>query len=454
MPLEFPRIPFLVISLSLIAACASTSSTPSAPSQQPSWPSTPEGASARGLADAVRAQFLERESYVRAVLQVNPSIEAARQGWRAALARVRQAGAFEDPMLELSLAPLSIGSANARLGYEVGLTQPLPWFGKRGLERDVSAAEAPALQSDFEATRRSLALTALALYDQYYVMVRSLEVNAHHVELLRAVQDAASSALETGRGSAQDVLQAEAELAHLEHDSAVLAAELDVAIAQMNELLHRDPESALPPPPPELRLRTLPATRNPKTFAAEALDARPEIASARHHVRAEQARVRKAERDSYPDLTLSTSYNSMWDMPEHRWMVRVGLSLPLALERRAGAVDEGRALRAQFESEAARLADQARAELFIALRKLRESEHVLGIFERRLLPVARDRIEASRAGFIASQNSFAALIEAEKNLRSVELEYHVARAECDRRYAELERALGRIPGLGEPGATP
>jgi hypothetical protein len=40
-----------------------------------------------------------------------------------------------------------------------------------------------------------------------------------------------------------------------------------------------------------------------------------------------------------------------------------------------------------------------------------------------------------------------AVMEAEKNLRSVELDYQMARAECDRRAAELERALGRIPGL-------
>ena len=40
-----------------------------------------------------------------------------------------------------------------------------------------------------------------------------------------------------------------------------------------------------------------------------------------------------------------------------------------------------------------------------------------------------------------------AVVAAEKNLRSVELDYQMARAECDRRRAELDRALGRIPGL-------
>ena len=104
-------------------------------------------------------------------------------------------------------------------------------------------------------------------------------------------------------------------------------------------------------------------------------------------------------------------------------------------------------MQAQFESDASRMTDAARTQVFVALKKLQESEHVIGLFEKRLVPLARAQIEAARAGFTTSQNAFMAVMEAEKNLRSVELDYQMARAECDRRAAELERALGRIPGL-------
>src|SRR5262245_50541885 len=40
----------------------------------------------------IQGPVLERAAYVRAVLRANPTIESARQGFRAALARVRQAG--------------------------------------------------------------------------------------------------------------------------------------------------------------------------------------------------------------------------------------------------------------------------------------------------------------------------------------------------------------------------
>jgi outer membrane protein TolC len=268
------------------------------------------------------------------------------------------------------------------------------------------------------------------------------------------MQRGATAQFEAGRGAAQDPLQAEAELAHMEHDSAILAAERDILIAQLNELLHRDPESPLPPPPAELDLRPLPDVSSAKALQAQALRGRTEIAAAREHARAEQARAEQAGRETYPDFTLMTSYNSMWDMPEHRWMVGMSFNLPLQFERRAGASEEADAARAQYESEVLRLSDMAKSEVYVALRRLKESEHVLTIFEKRLIPVARDQIEAARSGFIASQTPFMAVVGAEKNLRSVELDYQNARAEYDRRRAELDRSIGRIPGLDEAEVKP
>jgi outer membrane protein, heavy metal efflux system len=402
--------------------------------------------SAPARAELARATQLDRAAFVRAVLASNPSIESARQSWRAALARVRQSGSFDDPMVELELAPLSIASSKAPLGYQAMVSQRLPWFGKRSLDAAVAAAEAEAVKSDFEGARRELGMTALMLYDQYFVAQRSLDINAEHVLLMLAMRDAATAQFASGRGSAQDALQAEAELAHMEHDAVVLASQREIVVAQMNELLHRAPEQPLPPPPDSLPAPA-PVAAAETQLQVEAVTHRQDIVAARQRARAAQARADRAERDGYPDLTVSTSYNSMWDMPEHRWMLGLGLNLPIFTGKRAGMADEARAMRAQFESDAARMSDAARTQVFVTLKQLKESEHVLRLFETRLLPVARERIDAARAGFITAQNPFMAVIEAERSLRSVELEYQLARAEYAGRRAELDRALGKIPGL-------
>src|ERR1019366_4103856 len=245
--------------------------------------------------------------------------------------------------------------------------------------------------------------------------------NTQHVALMRELKAGALAQFASGRASAQDPLQAEAELTHLEHDAVILASQREITVAQMNELLHRDPDLPRPAPTKDVSVSAAPDSSSTKHLADEAAKRRPEIESTRLHARAEQARAERAGRDSSPDLAVSTSYNSMWDTPEHRWMVGLSVSLPIVTGRRAGAVDEANAARARFDSETARLTDKARTEVVVASKRLEESAHVLHLYEERLLPVARDQIDAARAGFISSLNDFVAVIGAEKNLRSVEL---------------------------------
>jgi cobalt-zinc-cadmium efflux system outer membrane protein len=265
---------------------------------------------------------------------------------------------------------------------------------------------------------------------------------------MRELKASALAQLASGRGSAQDVLQAETELTHMEHEAVVLETNRYVLVAQMNELLHRQPERPLPPPPERLAPEGRPDTPpDAPAVTREKVAARPEVESARLRARAEEARAMRAGRERYPDVTVSTSYNSMWDMPEHRWMVGIGINVPLFSERRSGMVDEAHASRARYESEARRLSEKARTEMVVALKRVEEGAHLLRLVEERLLPVAQQQIEAARAGFVTSRNDFGAVILSEKNLRSVELDRENARADLDRRRAELERALGRVPGL-------
>jgi hypothetical protein len=93
------------------------------------------GEADRGVADdrqqaaddaTLSGPVLDRAAYVRAVLDRSRSIESARQAWRAAIGRVRQSGAFEDPMVALEVAPLSIGSSSARFGWTGMVSQRLP----------------------------------------------------------------------------------------------------------------------------------------------------------------------------------------------------------------------------------------------------------------------------------------------------------------------------------------
>jgi outer membrane protein TolC len=70
-----------------------------------------------------------------------------------------------------------------------------------------------------------------------------------------------------------------------------------------------------------------------------------------------------------------------------------------------------------------------------------------------MLPVARDRLAASRAAFESGQGSFLELIDAERGLRSAELDSEQAIVALWRRHAELDRATADLTQL-ESGVRP
>lgn len=393
---------------------------------------------------------LERSQLIGEALRRNPSVEAARAGWRAAQARVPQQRALEDPMLSYNIAPLSAFEQDARFGQSIQLQQRFPFPGKRQLRGEVAEADAAIAREGWEQTRLRIATTASLLYDDWYLVHRSIEINAGHIALMEALKKAAEAQYVVGRASQQDPLQAEVELSHLLHDKFVLQAQREVVQAEINGLLHRPPERALPEPVKVLEVRKVPPGTS-EELQSIALKHRPELRSSQARIEGRRAATELAQRSYYPDFGVMASYNSMWMQTPHQFMVGVSVNIPIYLGKRRAAVDETQAsaLRATLEQKA--LEDDIRVEVETARQRLIEAMHVVHLHRTRLIPAARDQVAAARAGFETGRNSFLAVIEAEKNLRSVELRVEGALAAVQRREAELQRALGDVSALREQG---
>lgn len=395
------------------------------------------------------AVVLERAELVREVLARNPSLEAAREAQRAALARYPQETALEDPMLSYSVAPLSI-AGRERFGQVVELSQQLPFPGKRGLRGDVALAEAEALRGDLEELRLRLALMASTLFDDLFIVQRSLAINDEHLRLLEQLKKSAEAQYVAGRASQQDPLQAEVELSEVLREKVTLESERDRLRAQLNGLLHRPPLAFLPPPPHSLSVP--PEDPGPgEVLQDEALRQRPELEALRSRLGGGEAAVRLAQRDSYPDFRVMGSYNSMWMETPHQFMAGVSINLPLDFGKRKAAVREAEAKLERLRSEEKHLINDIRVEVEQARTRLVEARRVVALYHERIVPAARDQVAAARAGFESGKNSFQILIDAERNLRGVELRSQMALADVQRRQAELDRATGHVPGLPREG---
>ncbi len=392
------------------------------------------------------APFLERGALIHKVLERNPTIRAARYAWRAALARVPQVTSLDDPMLGAGLAPRSIGSSSVDSAPKFDLSQKLPFPGKLRLHGEAALAEAEAASHSHAAVRLRLATIASLLFDDYYLAARSLEINADHIALLGDFQRIATVRYEAGEASQQDPIQAEVELMHALHREIVLETAQRVTSEQINALLHRSPDDTLPPPP-TLAAIPRPAEHSPDQLIIQALESRPELAAAAAHVDAEESRVDLAWREYFPDVTLTGSYNRLWQERDLQAFVGIQLNVPLQLGRRRAGVEEAQARLEQARSQQLAIEDDVRLGVYSRRDRLEEAGHVERLFRDRLVPAARDQVNAARSGFETGRNSFLALIDAERSLLNVELGYEEALANLGRRRAELDRVLGRIPGI-------
>ena len=136
---------------------------------------------------------LDHETVIRAVVERNPTIESARQAWEVARQREPQVTSLDDPVVSYSFAPLSIGAGDVRYGQIIGFAQRLPYSGKLDLRGEIARAEAEAARHDYQAVRLELATLASLLFDDYYFVVRALEINAEHVGLLEDFQRIATA---------------------------------------------------------------------------------------------------------------------------------------------------------------------------------------------------------------------------------------------------------------------
>ena len=132
-------------------------------------------------------------------------------------------------------------------------------------------------------------------------------------------------------------------------------------------------------------------------------------------------------------------------------MTGVSLNLPLQIRSRKGAVDEAQARAEQASAELSVTRDEVRVEVDQARQRVLEAEHVVRLYETRLIPAARAQIDAAGFGYDTGRNSFQALIDAERSLRTLEIEYERVLASLGQRAAELDRARGILPGLGNQG---
>lgn len=391
------------------------------------------------VADSAGRPVLSLAALERVVLERNPGVTQARAAWAEARARVEVAGAFEDPMVDVMVAPRSFHSSAVEPAWRVELTQALPLFGQRGLRRASARYEARSAEEELRMMRLDLVQMTRAAYYEYYRIARSQEANRELAMLLGRMRRVALARYAAGTVEQQDPLRADVELAMLDHEVVTLDRQRLVVVAMLNTLMHRPAEGALAAPP--LSIAPPDTTLRHGDLAPRARAQRPELRMADAHVDAANAALRLSRRERLPDASLGVAYDRFWTEPELRTSVTMGLSLPILSGRGAG-VREMRAGLQRAEARREVVRDSIELQVAVAAARFHEQAHDLEIAALRRIPLSERALRSARASYEAGRTDFTALLDAMRDHLNARLDYYASLSMLHMARADLDRALG------------
>ncbi len=385
-------------------------------------------------------------------LQNNPEIQAARKESEAAQHRIAPAGALEDPMLEAGF--INVPTNSLRFDREdmtmkmIGLSQRLPYPGKRGLRQDVAAKDAETVGFGYQETLNRVARDITVAYIDLGLTRDTTGLVEKNRQILEQFLRIAEGRYSVGQGTQADVLKAQTQLSKMTDELIKIARERPTIEADLNRILGRDANAAAPVPgPPQLREETLKLESLRETAMAQ----RPQLLALQSIVARNEKALDLARKDYYPDFDVRLAYGQRDNMPDgtrrsDMVSLTVAINLPVWRdEKRAPRVAESLAMRDQAQSLYQAQRNEVAAKLRQQVAMAEQSLKSVRLYQTSILPQARLTVESALPAYRVNRADFLTLLDSQMAVLNFEISLVTAVASHNKALAEIEFLTGGSP---------
>lgn len=438
------RLPLLLV---MLGAPAASAGPPAAGSSSPVPPAAPAVRQEQPAPFERRPVYegtpLSLDTALDEALRANPTLVALKRQFEAARHRPDQERFLAAPTFEAQIWqwPIdTINPANTNM-YMFTVGQDLPGRGKRRLRAAVVETEAALAENDIAVQAREVVDQVRRAYAELFLNRKAIAIHHDGVDLMRQFADISSVKYATGRMSQGDVVKAVVELSMLHGDLIRLHERADRAEARLNTLLDRDPDASIGP---LLEPRERVILPPPAELQRIALERQPELRGAALGVERAEAALAVARSDERPDFFVSGGYMLMPGRTD-AWTANVGVTWPTAPWSRRRL--DARTAEAAAEIDAARARQRAaRNAVEYAVQdayiRVKAAGQRASLLRTSVVPQSAQALEVSRAAYQTDQADFLALIDNQRGLLEVRLEYYRALSDLEQALADLERAVG------------
>jgi outer membrane protein TolC len=408
---------------------------------------------AAGIASASESKPAENlPALIDSALANNPELKSSQARWRMYVGKARQAGALEDPMFMFKLQNMLVREPFAfnkdpQSSKVIGISQQLPFWGKRAIRQEVAHYEAESYMWTIEERKLELARMIKETWYQIWSVDKGLEVVDKNLQLLADFVTIAESKYSVGQGVQQDIYKAGLEKSKMLDMQITLRQQRRSLEANLNYLLNR-PGNTQVGTIADFALPQLPLSA--EQLNEIAYDKRPQVKSLISLANKGQASHRLAQKDFYPDFNLSFEYmfkeavsTDMVSDPGYD-MFTVGLTfnLPFQQERRRAMLAESTSETDMATEELNGLKNSISYTINDTLAQLDRRRKLVELYKGGIIPQAEQSLESAVISYRVSKVDFLTLLDGRMTLFNYERDLYESQAEYMMKLAQLEAAVG------------
>jgi cobalt-zinc-cadmium efflux system outer membrane protein len=401
-----------------------------------------------GAEDAGPAEDLSR--LIDSAIANNPELKASDARWQMFKNRVSHAGRLEDPMLTLKIQN---GIVNDPFNFRkdsmtqkvVGISQQVPFWGKRKLREEVAEREAESYWWLVEERKLELAKMVKETWYQLYAVDKSLQIVGKNISIMDDFITLAETKYSVGQGAQQDLFKAQVERSRLLDMQIVLTQQRKSLQANLDALLSRPSETPIGAIP-DFGIK--PLMRSYDELRNIACENRPMIKSLNALIDKGTAGRKLAEKEYWPDFNVSFEYMQRdrfeGSAGDDMYALGVTFNLPVQRHHRHEMVAESDAEARMAAEELKALKNSIGSGVTDLLAQIERRRKQFELYRDGIIPQAEQSLESATIGYRVGKIDFLTLLDSRVTLFNYEREYYDALADYQMKLAQLEALVGKV----------
>ena len=365
------------------------------------------------------APALRLDDAVGIAVNNHPALREARAAIDETRGLAYQASLYPNPRID-SGNPQTIGGANSV--YSFGVTQEVIRGGKRQL--DVAAANQAVRRTQFEYTQKRFVL--LTAVRRSFIAVLASQQRVENLSLLLTfateLENNSEKLLKAGQSTEADLLLFRLERRRAETALASARSDLTGRLAQLSAQLG-SPDLRIDKVDGELSMQ-VPAYDKIQ-LDSDVIDKNGTVNAVRSEISRSQQLVRRAVAEPIPNVTLQGGTQYTMSQPHTQALVGMYLDIPIWNRNQGGIRAAESTVRRNFAVLESTRIDLAK-QLADAVARFRSATQQVKSFEDGILPDSRQTLSLVRAGYDRGQFDIVRLVQAQRSVFEVNLEYLLA----------------------------